>query len=306
MRSIKRGYTIHASVLIPLRAKAAHTFSERKQHPEQECAATEHRPESKEIIAYKSRSIRWKRWVIYSLLITLIAPVLAWAGMAAIAPVWMDQEKLAAFRQEIERGAVTVQGQHRVHIAEMPVYVSGALLAIEDHRYRLHPGIDPIGVARSIWINATRQKKVQGGSTITMQLARNLFLTHDKTYSRKLKEMAIAANLEWNFSKQDILEMYFNKVYFGHGRYGIEDAARFYFGKTTVTDGGLPTINVAETAMLVGLLKAPEHYSPAKNMDLAVKRQRVVLKRMADLDMITEAERQQALKTEINVVANKK
>ncbi|MCM3341952.1 transglycosylase domain-containing protein [Paenibacillus sp. MER TA 81-3] len=306
MRSIKREYTINASVLIPLHTKVAHVCCEMKQDPEQECAITELRPDSMESTACQPRSIRWKRWVIYSLLIALIVPVLIWAGMAAIAPAWMDQEKLAAFRQEIERDAVTIQGQHRVHIEEMPVYVSNALLAIEDHRYRLHPGIDPIGLARSVWINATKQKKAQGGSTITMQLARNLFLTHDKTYSRKLKEIAIAANLEWNYSKQDILEMYFNKVYFGHGRYGIEDAARYYFGKTTVMNGELPTINVEEAAMLVGLLKAPERYSPAKNMDLAVKRQRVVLKRMTDLGMITEAERQQALNTEINVGSNKK
>ncbi|MBG9795778.1 penicillin-binding protein [Paenibacillus dendritiformis] len=240
----------------------------------------------------------WKRWVIYGLIAAILAPVIGWFMMAGLAPAWMNEAKLAGLREEIREG-VAADGRHIVRLKDMPAYVTEALLAIEDHRYRYHPGIDPIGLARSVWINVTKQQKAQGGSTITMQLARNLFLTQDKLYSRKFKEMAIAANLEWRYTKDEILEMYLNKVYFGHGKYGIEDAARFYFGKTAGASDTLETINEAEAAMLVGLLKAPERLSPRKHPAEAERRQNVVLRRMVELGWMTEGERQHLKKAEI-------
>lgn len=314
MKKQRKGHLVQASVIMPLPAQE--TIAHRKVP---NAAQDEpHRPTKKESTmiheqtetiaqpAHMPHRMKWKRWVIYSLIIAILTPIIGWVGMAATGTVWIDQGKLITFREQIAQEANTAKGQHMVQLEHMASFIPQELMAIEDHRFKLHPGIDPIGLARSVWINVTKQQKAQGGSTITMQLARNLFLTHDKTFSRKMKEMAIAANLEWNFSKQEILEMYLNKVYFGHGQYGIENAARYYFGKTTRVNGDLPTVNKAEAAILVGLLKAPERYSPAKNMKLALQRQHVVLKRMKDLGWMTEAERQAALKTPIGVVIHNK
>ena len=314
MKKQRKGHLVHASVFMPLPAQE--TIAHRKVPS---AAQDEpHRPTKKESImihehtetiaqpAHMPHRMKWKRWVIYSLIIAILTPIIGWVGMAATGTVWINQGKLMTFREQIAQEATTAKGQHMVQLEHMASFIPQELMAIEDHRFKLHPGIDPIGLARSVWINVTKQQKAQGGSTITMQLARNLFLTHDKTFSRKMKEMAIAANLELNYSKQEILEMYLNKVYFGHGQYGIENAARYYFGKTTRVNGDLPTINKAEAAILVGLLKAPERYSPAKNMKLALQRQHVVLKRMKDLGWMTEAERQAALKTPIGVVIHNK
>lgn len=254
--------------------------------------------ESRSASIVRSIAHVWKRWVIYGLIAAILAPVIGWFMMAGLAPAWMNEATLGALREEIREG-VAADGRHIVRLKDMPAYVTEALLAIEDHRYRYHPGIDPIGLARSVWINVTKQQKAQGGSTITMQLARNLFLTQDKLYSRKLKEMAIAANLEWRYTKDEILEMYFNKVYFGHGNYGIEDAARFYFGKTAGASDTLETINEAEAAMLAGLLKAPERLSPRKHPAEAEHRQNVVLRRMVELGWMTEGDCQHLKKAEV-------
>lgn len=318
MKKQRKGHLVHASVFMPLPVQE--TTAHRKIPNVMQDKPHIHFPNKKESTmlheqsdtiaqpAHTPQGMKWKRWVIYSLLVAILTPIIGWVGMAATGTVWIDQGKLTTFREEIALEATTASGQRMVQLDHMAPFISQELMAIEDHRFKLHPGIDPIGLARSVWINVTKQQKAQGGSTISMQLARNLFLTHDKTFSRKMKEMTIAANLELNYSKQEILEMYLNKVYFGHGQYGIENAARYYFGKTTRVNGDLPTINKAEAAILVGLLKAPERYSPAKNMKLALQRQYVVLKRMTDLGWMTEAERQAALKSPIGIVdhTNKK
>lgn len=274
----------------------ASASEERPDKQEQEQVQIDKESRSASIV--RSIAHVWKRWVIYGLIAAILAPVIGWFMMAGLAPAWMNEATLGALREEIREG-VAADGRHIVRLKDMPAYVTEALLAIEDHRYRYHPGIDPIGLARSVWINVTKQQKAQGGSTITMQLARNLFLTQDKLYSRKLKEMAIAANLEWRYTKDEILEMYFNKVYFGHGNYGIEDAARFYFGKTAGASDTLEMINEAEAAMLAGLLKAPERLSPRKHPAEAERRQNVVLRRMVELGWMTEGERQHLKKAEV-------
>ncbi|MGG4398178.1 transglycosylase domain-containing protein [Paenibacillus thiaminolyticus] len=294
----------------PIRAMRAHEGEWTGSPGGDGALASEERPDKQEQeqvqIDKESRSASivrsiahvWKRWVIYGLIAAILAPVIGWFMMAGLAPAWMNEATLGALREEIREG-VAADGRHIVRLKDMPAYVTEALLAIEDHRYRYHLGIDPIGLARSVWINVTKQQKAQGGSTITMQLARNLFLTQDKLYSRKLKEMAIAANLEWRYTKDEILEMYFNKVYFGHGKYGIEDAARFYFGKTAGASDTLETINEAEAAMLAGLLKAPERLSPRKHPAEAERRQNVVLRRMVELGWMTEGEREHLKKAEV-------
>lgn len=236
------------------------------------------------------RQAKRKRWLIAILIVLILTPIAAWCGLIVAGNQWIDEAELNTYYEQIYGGASPSKGQIIVLNDEMPAYISETLLAIEDHRFYMHPGVDPIGIVRSVWVDVNKGHKAQGGSTLTMQLARNLFLTQDKTFIRKFKEIAIAANLEWRYSKEEILNMYMNKVYFGHGMYGIESAANYYFGKTTKADDELPTLTQAETAMLVGLLKAPERYSPYKHPELAEERQQVVLNRMHELNWLPDVE----------------
>ncbi|GIP34397.1 transglycosylase domain-containing protein [Paenibacillus sp. J2TS4] len=221
-----------------------------------------------------------------------------WCTMVMTGYVLIDQQKLAAYRHP---NTMPVQGmsipvnRDYVHLSEMPEYVRSAFVAVEDHRFYHHFGIDPIAIARSAWVDLTEGRKSQGGSTITMQLARNMFLTNDKTFDRKWKEIAIATYLELKFSKDEILEMYLNNIYYGHGKYGIEEAANFYFNKTTrYGSSAAECVNLSEAAILASLPKAPEFYSPVNHWDKAKSRQQLVLRRMNDLGLITEVQRQMA------------
>src|SRR5690606_27274205 len=138
---------------------------------------------------------------------------------------------------------------------EMPPYLAEAVIAIEDRRFYYHLGIDPIGLARAAVINLTSGGVVQGGSTLTQQLAKNLFLKPERTFERKVQEVILAVWLELRLSKREILELYLNRVYLGAGAYGVDAAAHRYFGKSA------KDVTLAEAATLAGLLKAPGHYS---------------------------------------------
>lgn len=154
------------------------------------------------------------------------------------------------------------------------------VVAVEDSHFYQHHGVDFQGIFRALAVNIKQGRFAQGGSTLTQQLARNLFLNRRRTLSRKLREAVLAVKIERQYTKPEILEMYLNQVYWGHNAYGIESASRLYFGKKA------EFLNLAESAMLVGLLKGPELYSPLKNYDRAKSRQEVVLKRMLDSDLI--------------------
>ncbi len=154
-----------------------------------------------------------------------------------------------------------------------PVFFE-ALIAVEDANFYKHHGISMRGIMRAVLRDLLERKAGQGGSTLTMQLARQYFLTPEKTFTRKLKEMILALNIERHYSKQQILEMYANKVCFGHGHYGVESAARFYFGKKAIQ------LNVEEAALLAGLIQRPTHWSPRKNPERAKERRDWVLLRM--------------------------
>src|SRR5699024_503133 len=169
----------------------------------------------------------------------------------------MMEEKVI---NQLQQAASSNSTQEYVEIDDMPDYVRKAFIAIEDHRFMSHFGVDPAGFTRALWENVKAWEFVEGGSTITMQLSRNLFLTQDKQMIRKLKEMVIAVNLELEYSKEEILEMYVNDIYYGHGKFGIEQAANFYFDKTVRSDDSKKdTITLNEVAMLAALLKAPEY-----------------------------------------------
>lgn len=173
-----------------------------------------------------------------------------------------------------------------VDIKDLPPSLIKAVLAIEDRRFYDHPGLDVLGIARAMLVNISRGRFVQGGSTITQQLAKNLFLTHDRKLKRKIQEAMLALWLEHELTKDEILSAYLNRVYLGAGVYGVEAASKVYFDKN-VRD-----INLQESAILAGLLKAPSRYSPSHNPELAKERAKVVLAAMEEAGYITKAERE--------------
>ena len=173
-------------------------------------------------------------------------------------------------------------------LKDLPKYVPDAFLAIEDRRFYEHHGVDPMGVARALIANVLRRGVSQGGSTLTQQLAKNLFLTQDRTYTRKVQEVVLALWLERKFSKDEILDLYLNRVYFGAGAYGIEAAAQRYFGKAA------KQVTLAEAAMLAGLVKAPSRLAPTRNPDGAERRAQLVLAAMAALGFVSEAKAKMA------------
>src|SRR5580704_2305044 len=180
-------------------------------------------------------------------------------------------------------------GGAAIPLREMPAYLPKAFVAIEDHRFYHHFGVDPIGLARAVLANALHRGVAQGGSTITQQLAKNLFLTPERTLTRKLQEVVLALWLEHKYSKAQILELYLNRVYFGAGAYGVEAAAQRYFGKSA------RNVTLAEAALLAGLVKSPSRLAPNRNPEGAEKRAQTVLAAMADAKFITEAQAQASI-----------
>ena len=169
-------------------------------------------------------------------------------------------------------------------INQLPSEMRDAMVAVEDRRYYMHPGVDPIGITRSFYARAVQGRWTQGGSTITQQLARNIYLNSDKEFGRKIREIILALAMETKFSKDQILELYLNKVYFGGGAYGIDAASRKFF------DHGAEDISLAEAAIIAGLVKAPSRYAPTANAQAAVDRAEVVVAVMQDAGMITATE----------------
>src|SRR3984893_9716664 len=162
-----------------------------------------------------------------------------------------------------------------VSLKDLPPYLPKAFIAIEDRRFYSHYGIDPLGILRAAVTNVLHRGVSQGGSTLTQQLAKNLFLTQERTLQRKLQEAELALWLERKHSKAEILELYLNRVYFGSGAYGVEAASQRYFGKSA------KNVTIAEAAMLAGLVKSPTRLAPNRNPEGAEKRAQTVLAAMA-------------------------
>jgi len=171
-----------------------------------------------------------------------------------------------------------------IPISRMPRVMQDAMISVEDRRFHDHWGVDPIGIARSVMVRVQKGHWRQGGSTITQQLARNTFLNSSRTFDRKIREIVIALALETKFSKDQILELYLNKVYFGGGAYGVDSAARKFFGHSG------EQLSLGEASIIAGLVKAPSHYSPTADAKAAVDRAQVVLETMEDAGAITPAE----------------
>lgn len=182
-----------------------------------------------------------------------------------------------------------------VPLSKIPKHLQDAFVASEDIRFFEHHGVDLRGISRAIVVNVTGRGVREGASTITQQLARNSLLTHDQTLKRKIQEAILALQIERKFTKQEILEMYLNQIYFGQGSYGVQTAAQTYFGKNA------EDLTLAESAMLAGIPRSPNYYSPANNMKAAKEVQATVLDQMVKYNYITPTEAEKAKKTEIKL-----
>ncbi|MBR5909049.1 MAG: penicillin-binding protein 1A, partial [Schwartzia sp.] len=182
-----------------------------------------------------------------------------------------------------------------VKIAQIPKDLQNAFIAVEDARFYEHAGIDPRGILRALWANISGGEVSEGGSTITQQLAKNAYLTPERTIKRKIQEMFLALQLEREYTKQEILEFYLNQIYFGQGAYGVEAAAKTYFGK----DVSALTLN--ECAMLAGIPKSPNYYSPFNNLEAARARRATVLEQMAKYHYISDSEASRLKKEDLKL-----
>jgi penicillin-binding protein 1A len=180
-------------------------------------------------------------------------------------------------------------------INQLPSEMKDAMVAVEDRRYYIHPGVDPIGITRSLYARAIEGRWTQGGSTITQQLARNIYLNSNKEFGRKIREVILALAMETKFSKDQILELYLNKVYFGGGAYGVDAASRKFF------DHGAEDLSLAEAAIIAGLVKAPSNYSPTADAQAAIDRATVVVGVMQDAGMISAAEAAQVKPADVKM-----
>ncbi|MBL0385328.1 PBP1A family penicillin-binding protein [Tumebacillus sp. ITR2] len=187
----------------------------------------------------------------------------------------------------------------KVPLADIPTFIIDGTLAVEDQQFYHHNGINPAGIARALWVDLKSGQVVEGGSTITQQLAKNLFLTQDQTLTRKLREAMLTIQLEMNYSKDEILEQYLNVIYYGHGAYGVEMAAKTYFNKD------VQDLDLAESSLLVGLPKGPSLYDPFLDFNKAKERQKIVLDLMVGQGYLTQAEATRAFAEKIELAPQK-
>ena len=180
-----------------------------------------------------------------------------------------------------------------VKIEKIPQYLQQAFVAVEDNRFYEHKGVDPRGLARALYTNIMSNEVAEGGSTITQQLAKNAYLTQERTIKRKVQEVFLAIQLEKQYTKQEILELYLNQIYFGRGAYGVQAAAKTYFNKN------VEELNLSECAMLAGIPKSPNYYSPFNDLEAAKERRDVVLEQMVKYHYISTSEANEAKATEI-------
>ena len=250
------------------------------------------------------------RWVLYPLAFIFVLLVIGLATLTAAAtlawPNLPSLETLTDYRPRIPLRVYTADGyllgefgeerRSVVRIGDVPAVLKQAILAAEDERFYEHSGVDPIGILRAALANLTSGGRGQGASTITMQVARNFFLTREKTYNRKLYEILLALKIEQNLSKDQILELYINQIYLGQRAYGFSAAARTYFGKS------LDQLTLAEAAVLAGLPKAPSAFNPVVNPARAEVRKQYVLRRMLEAGFIDQSAYRAAAEVPLQIV----
>jgi len=241
----------------------------------------------------------WLRWfavgfiLSYVLALVAAAILISWLGrdlpdLNNLENLRLSQATYIYSADGVLLGTVMSVYRKWVPLSKIPKHLQWATIVAEDRKFYTHPGIDPKGIARAIWECIKARRYVQGGSTITMQLARNLYLSSEKTIRRKLKELLLAVRLERRFSKEELLELYLNTVCYGHGAYGVQAAAELYFGKD-VSELTLP-----QAALLAALPKRPSDLSPFVNPDAAKRRRDYILDAMAEEGYITRSEAEEA------------
>jgi penicillin-binding protein 1A len=244
----------------------------------------------------------------------LIATLCLLAGILFSASRWASKglpspEKLQTIEPAVKTEVYDISGEviHEffkenrslVPLRRVPQHLMDGIIVVEDRQFRKHWGIDMFGIARAAVKNVFARRVRQGGSTITMQLARNLFLTHERTMRRKVKEAVLALRIERTYSKDEILEMYLNQIYFGEGAYGVQAASRIFFRKD------VDELDLPECALLAGLLRNPGEYSPRRHPEGALNRRNLVLKLMLEENLINEDECAAALKAPLGVAAGR-
>ena len=228
-----------------------------------------------------------------AVLLLALVIVLAYPNLPELGALTAYQPKIPLRIYTAEGTLIGEFGEERravVSIAEVPAQLKNAIIAAEDERFYQHPGIDYIGVLRAAYANLVAGGRRQGASTITMQVARNFFLSSEKTLTRKLYEALLAFKIEHSLSKEQILELYINQIYLGQRAYGFGAASQIYFGKA------LGQLSLGELAMLAGLPKAPSLYNPIANPQRAKQRQQYVLRRMTELGYISAAQYDESFK----------
>ena len=186
-----------------------------------------------------------------------------------------------------------VENRMPVKIEQVPKNLQNAFVAVEDNRFYEHKGVDPKGLMRAFYANLMEQDIAEGGSTITQQLAKNAYLTQERTFKRKIQEIFLALQIEKQYTKQEILEMYMNQIYFGQGAYGVQAAAKVYFDKN------VEELNLSECALLAGIPKSPNYYSPFNNTKAALERRDLVLDQMVKYHYISSSEAREAKQFEL-------
>ncbi len=249
----------------------------------------------------KQKTLRTVLFLIALIALCLLLFVsinLVWA--VATLPAW-DPSKLTGSQSttiydRYDQAASEVfvdQNRFPVPLAELPPDLPQAFVAAEDNRFYEHSGIDPVGIARALWADIRSGSAEEGGSTITQQLVKNAFLNDDKSLRRKIQEAILAMEAEHHYTKQEILEFYLNRIFFGNGAYGVQAASQFYFSKDA------KDLDLAESALLAGIVRSPNNYNPIASPDLAKSRQGTVLDQMFKYGDITQQEAAQAYKEKL-------
>lgn len=249
---------------------------------------------SKDTLSFRHRLLRKAKILFWILCIGLLVCLIGYFFVLYGGRTVVDEDKLQlAYTTTIETsegdviGKLYKENRNFVPIETIPEHVKQAFLSIEDRRYYDHLGVDLKSISRAVYKNILTMSKAEGASTITQQLVKNLFLTSDKTWSRKAKEALGAIYLEHKLSKDQIFELYLNQMYFGHGVYGVETAANYFFSKSS------SDLTIREGALLAGLAKAPNGYSPIRHPEKALKRRNIVLNSMEDAGVLSKEVTQQ-------------
>lgn len=252
-------------------------------------------PASPTPVRRRSRSLRVLRWGILVAVwgALVLALIVLWFARDLPRPdSALDATRRPSLTLENRSGRVfarfgDVVGE-KLHLRDMPAYLPAAFVAVEDRRYWEDPGIDPIGLVRAAWIDLTAGHIVQGGSTITEQVAKNLFLSNARTFRRKVQEVLLTLWLEQHFSKRQILDIYLNRIYLGSGAWGVDAASRVYFGVSA------RRLTLWQAAVLAGLPRAPSRFNPRVNPSAAAARARDVLTAMVETGVVTAAQARDA------------